>query len=202
MKRCRYRSCASVEPICSARIAASLVTVATALGLLAPAEAVFTSLGIPFAHTISIRVGSIAAVDTVDFGTMAGQTVGNNLTVTAPGAVDVVVNALTLTAGSRTVSVNADSSAGISCQIASSCRGTTIPFSTVGWTVGNSVARSESSSLVDIQAGSFNGSASQTIASFPSGQRLSNTLSFKYANATVYPAGSYRGRITFTASTP
>jgi hypothetical protein len=181
----------------------TLVSSVTAFGLLTPAEAVFTNLGIPFFHTISIRVGSFGGtVDTVNFGTVAGNVVGNSAAITASGTVDVVVNALTLVSGSRTVTVNADSAAGMSCQTAATCASTLIPFSAVSWTVSNSVAPSGSPSVFDIQAGSFNTSASQTIASFPSGRRMDNTLSFKYANSTVYPAGTYRGRVTFTASMP
>jgi hypothetical protein len=182
----------------------SLVSSVTALGLLTPAEAVFTNLGIPFFHTISIRVGSLGGtVDTVNFGTVAGNVVGNSAAITAPGTVDVVVNALTLVSGSKTVTVNADSAAGMSCQTAATCASTLIPFSAVSWTVSNSVTPTAGPpSVFDIQAGSFIASASQTIASFPSGRRMDNTLSFKYANSDVYPAGSYRGRVTFTASMP
>lgn len=180
-----------------------LVTSATALGLLTPAEAVFTIIGgTLFPHTISISVGSTgASVDTVNFGTIAGNLVGSGV-VAAPGTVAVAVTALTLVADSRTVTVNADSTAGMTCQSPSTCDSTNIPFSTVSWMVSNSVTPSGSPSVFDIQPGSFTGSASQTIASFPSARTMSNTLSFKYANSTVYPAGSYIGRVTYTASMP
>jgi hypothetical protein len=182
----------------------SLVSSVTALGLLTPAEAVFTNLILPsLLNNITISVGSTnATIDTVNFGTIAGNVVGNSAAVAAPGTVAVVVTGRTFLAGSRTVTVSADSAAGISCQTAATCASTPIPFSAVSWTVSNSVAPSGSPSVFDIQAGSFNGSASQTIASFPSGRSMSNTLSFKYANSTVYPAGSYSGRVTFTASMP
>jgi hypothetical protein len=183
----------------------TLVSSATALGLLTPTEAVFTNLILPsLLNNITISVGSTNAttIDTVNFGTIAGNVVGNSAAVAAPGTVAVVVTGRTFFAGSKTVTVNADSSAGMSCQSPSTCASTIIPFSAVSWTVSNSVTPSGSPSVFDIQAGSFNGSASQTIASFPSQKTMSNTLSFNYANSAVYPAGSYRGRVTFTASMP
>ena len=177
-----------------------LVSSVTALGLLAPAEAVVTHLANSSVDTISIRVGSVNAVDTVNFGTIAGDVVGNNLPVAAAGTVEIVVSAEGT--GNRDITVNADSVAGMSCQSVSSCGGAIIPFSTVSWTVGSLSSPGGSQSLSSMPAGSFNGSNSQTVASFKSSHRLSNTLSFKYANDAVYPAGTYRGRVTFTASMP
>lgn len=172
---------------------------ATALGLLAPAEAVVTHLDNSSVDTISIRVGSVNAIDTVNFGAIAGNAVGNNVAVGAAGTVEIVVSAAGT--GNRTITVYADSAAGMSCQSVSSCGATTIPFSAVGWTVG-SLNSPGGLPVFDMPAGSFSGSDSQTVASFKPAQRLSNTLSFKYANTTVYPAGTYRGRVTFTASMP
>ena len=179
------------------------LTSTTALGLLAPAGAVFTSLSTAvLPNSISIRVGSQSAVDTVNFGTVPGNQVGNGTAVSASGTVEVAVRAFTAADCERTVTVNADSSLGMICQTPSRCATAIIPFSSVRWTVSNASAPSGATPNFNIQPGSFNGSASQTIASFPSDRRLSSSLSFKYANNTVYPAGSYQGRVTYTASMP
>ena len=172
------------------------------LSLMFEASAVFTNVGsVSLPHKISIRVGGTSGIDVVNFGTIAGNAVGNGVAVAAAAAVTIEVKATTQTVGLRTVTVNADSSAGMSCQN-TSCGSTNIPFSTVAWTVSNSVAPSGSPSSFDIQAGQFSGTASQTIATFPSGRSLKNTLSFSYSNPTLFPAGTYKGRVTFTASMP
>ena len=86
----------------------------------------------------------------------------------------------------------------MSCTTAASCGSTTIPFDTVSWTVGNA-AKVDGG---DVQPGQFDMSSAQPIARFASARQLKSTLLFRYANTTVYPAGTYTGRVTFTASMP
>lgn len=110
-----------------------------------------------------------------------------------------------------TVSLSVDSSAGFPCVAGSGCGATIIPASTVSWIsynkdVGNFVGQ-------DIQDGAFSGTGSQLLAQFLTGTpgvgndnkgsaKMSNVLVFSYDNATLYPAGQYSGRVTFTASIP
>jgi len=179
-------------------------TVMIASCLFAEAEAVFTSLGtlVQQQHQIRIRVGSDGAgVDTVNFGSIDGNKVGNAQSVAgqAGQGVDLWVFAWTPGDGDRVVTVTANSAMGMSCTTPSSCGATTIPFDTVSWTVG-STAQADGGG--DVQSGSFNMNTAQPIARFPSARQLKSTLFFRYANATVYPAGTYVGRVTFTASMP
>ena len=92
-------------------------------------------------------------------------------------------------------------------------------ISKISWTVSNS----SGAAAGDIQNGIFNNSSSQQIASFNANATYcsgfvflgaclfgswyyqSNTmnatrLSFTYANDVIYPAGSYKGTVYFTAS--
>ena len=83
----------------------------------------------------------------------------------------------------------------------SGCGSTAIPFSDVCWVSTNKVTGGG-----DIQDGCFTGSATQPLASFGrvlfNSRRMYNTLRFTYANARVYPAGQYRGTVTYTATVP
>ena len=178
-------------------------TVMIASCLLPEAEAVFISLGtlVQAQHQIRIRVGGDSAgVDTVNFGSIDGNKVGNAQSVAARGGsgVDLWVFAWTPGDGDRMVTVTANSAMGMSCTTAASCGATTIPFDTVSWTVGNT-AKADGG---DVQPGQFDMSSAQPIARFASARQLKSTLLFRYANTTVYPAGTYTGRVTFTASMP
>lgn len=185
------------------------VSIASCLPL--EAEAVFTNLGslVQGQNQIRIRVGAVGGaggegggVDRVDFGAVPGMSVGNGRSVQPQqgGAVELSVYASTPGDGERLVTVTANSSGGMNCTTPASCGTITIPFSTVSWTAGNSVGSTNPGG--DVQAGSFSGSTAQPIARFVSSKRLQSALYFRYENATVYPAGSYAGRVTFTASMP
>jgi hypothetical protein len=193
--------CATAQWRTGARMAC---TVMIASCLLPEAEAVFLSLGalVQAQHQIRIRVGSDAAgVDTVNFGSIDGTKVGNGQSVAGQGGsgVDLWVSAWTPGDGDRVVTVTANSAMGLSCTSSSSCGTTTIPFDTVSWTVGSAATANGGG---DVQPGKFNMSSAQPIARFASARQLKSTLFFRYANSTVYPAGTYTGRVTFTASMP
>ena len=153
-------------------------------------------------HEITLRVGTNAAnsIDIVDFGTIAGDKVGDSATQPTASAVRLDLRARSTAFTYRTVTLTADSSAGMAC-ISGVCSGsgTIIPFSQVSWT-SNKTAPFLGN--FDVQDGSFNGSSAQTLASFTSGSRIQHDLVFKYNNTTLYPAGSYRGTVRFTASMP
>ena len=93
-----------------------------------------------------------------------------------------------------------DSTAGLVCVGGSGCGTTIVPFDSVSWISNNKQAGPNAG--LDIQNGSFNGSANQSLVNLvlsPS-VTLSNVLVFQYNNSTLYPAGQYRGRVIYTAS--
>ncbi|MGL5003483.1 MAG: hypothetical protein ACRDAM_11135 [Casimicrobium sp.] len=165
--------------------------------LLAQAQAVITDLSqaTQAQHQLRIKVGSQQnSVDTVSFGTIPGASVGNGTPVPAldRSGIEISVYAWTPGSNERSVVLTANSSVGMHCVTTTSCGNTAIPFDTVSWTSRGG----------DIRAGRFDLSANQHLARANSDRTMKSTLFFRYANATVYPAGTYRGRVTFTASMP
>ena len=182
-------------------------------GLLATSQAgaVFTFLPFASPRFIQLQVGATGGtINNVTFNVTGANTSPSPLPV--QGVPDAGTPATTPTGGVRvrmrgqwasgnqilTLSVN--SAAGLACVGATGCGSTVIPFNTVSW-----VAHEKSNfTTFDIQNGSFNGSATQTLSNFSccSGGtvEMANTLVFTYNNATLYPAGQYTGRVVFTAS--
>jgi len=182
-------------------------------GLLATSQAgaVFTFLPFASSRFIQLQVGATGGtINNVTFNVTGANTSPSPLPV--QGVPDAGTPATTPTGGVRvrmrghwasgnqilTLSVN--SAAGLACVGATGCGSTVIPFNTVSW-----VAHEKSTfTTFDIQNGSFNGSATQTLSNFSccSGGtvEMANTLVFTYNNATLYPAGQYTGRVVFTAS--
>ena len=197
---------------------------AVALALLgatpgAGAVFVFTDLGSP--GFITLRVGSAnTAVNRVNFSVTGTNVSPNPLPVTgipangAPvtspaGGVEIEV--VTRSPGNffktYTLSLTADSTAGMSCVAGSGCGSTIIPFSTVSWTSYNLATGTGAGQ--DIQDGAFDGTASQLLASYQNTVALfvlgnsvtmRNVLVFRYDNAQLYPSGRYLGQVTYTAS--
>jgi len=194
-----------------------------ACGITVPANAVITTVtDTGSTYAISLRVGSASAIDTVQFN-VSGNNVGlTPVPVTGSPAIDIYVTPtrpVSTSGTSRPVTLQVDSSAGLTCQ-SGSCGSTIIPFSKISWTVSNS----SGSGSGDIQNGQFTGAANQQIASFDANATYcsgiinllgicilgswyyqSNTmnatrLTFTYANDAIYPAGSYKGTVYFTAS--
>ncbi len=173
------------------------------------AGAVFTDIGAAslnqLRHQILIRVGTNVAgsVDAANFGTIAGDKVGDGSTQPT-ASTDIEVKAWTFSFGfvntDRTVTVTADSTAGMACATPATCGSVIIPLSKVSWVSGNATA--PAGGVFDMQSGTFSDGAAQTLASFPSRRRMQNNLTFKFANDAVYPAGTYSGVVTFTASMP
>lgn len=113
-----------------------------------------------------------------------------------------VSNRWTDFAGQRVV-VTVDASAGLACS-SGPCGSTTIPFNKVSW-VSSGLATGTYAGQ-DFGSGSFNGSTNQTLLNFtaPASNSFSivNDWVFSYSNDTLYPAGVYQGRVTFTAVMP
>ena len=70
--------------------------------------------------------------------------------------------------------------------------GDPLPFNEISWTSRDG----------DIAGGTFSQGASQTLFSMnissPRGRGVIDYLTFRYANDTVYPPGSYTGRVVYT----
>lgn len=196
-----------------------------ALGAAWPAAAVFTTVELDTGssdYQLLLRVGSAAGTrDTVDFS-VTGNNIGLNPTpVTGTPDIDVWVAPLRPPGTNRAprpvrLTVNS-SGGGMACDSPTSCGSTKIPFSKISWTASNTAGGAAG----DIQGGSFNGSTAQLIAGFNANatyckvyflwcwtwqhatQQLDATrLRFTYANDVIYPAGVYKGTVTFTATMP
>jgi hypothetical protein len=186
------------------------------LALSSPAEAVitFTSTINFTTRDVTLRVGSAGTIDTVTFNVLNGNVAPNPTAIigvpsgptTSPaGGTEVNIQADVPWLSAVNVRLNVDSSATLACVGGSGCGSTAIPFTTISWTSANLATGANAGQ--DIQSGSFNGSANQTLSTIPvstailgSNVVMSNVLTFSYSNTTLYPAGQYRGRVVFTAS--
>jgi hypothetical protein len=73
--------------------------------------------------------------------------------------------------------------------------GDTLPFSEISWTTRDG----------DINSGQFDDSGNQLLQqysffTFGRGRGVVDYLTFRYANDTVYPAGTYTGRVVYTVT--
>ena len=151
---------------------------------------------------ISMRVGPPTGVAEVGF-TVSGSNLSPTPTEVAASTGAVEVEATWQRPGfsgllsSTTITV--DSSAGLVCQAGSGCGSTVIPFTEVCWTTSDPAPGGG-----DMVSGCFTGAASQQVGSIGvvllASQGMRNTLSFHFKNSRVYPAGIYKGRVTFTAT--
>lgn len=198
-----------------ARVVALLLA---ALAAAPAAHAVFTFTPLGSPRQVTLRVGSAnAAVNNVTF-TVTGANIspsptpvtgvpgaGAPATVPAGGIEIQVVTRMPLSLfGSDTMTLTVDSTAGLACIGGTGCGTTLIPMTTISWTSFNTDASGQ-----DIQSGSFNGTATQQLATytvytgFPWGGQsvtMTNVLIFQYSNATLYPSGRYTGRVVYTAT--
>lgn len=189
-----------------------------ACGITKPANAVMIVVNDSGStYSLSLQVGTAGkgVVDTVQFN-VTGDNVGLTPTaVIGSPAIDITVKPMRPANNpttARPVTLRVDSSMGLKCQ-GGNCGSTIIPFNKIRWTVSNNGGTG------DIQSGQFNGSANQQIASFNANATVcafgiliclfwdyqsnvmnATRLTFSYANDTIYPAGTYSGTVTFTAS--
>ncbi|SEK15384.1 MULTISPECIES: hypothetical protein [unclassified Variovorax] len=206
----------SVAPALRAGSVPLALRAAVALALLAGvaprADAVFTYAPTSSAaYGITLQVGAATGIDEVVFnatGANAGLATGTSI----PGSQSIIIRVsparpARLLVENRPVTLTATVPAGLSCTTAASCSATVIPFSTISWVSTNATSPAEG----DIQSGAFVAGSTQTLASFDGATAtillvngdtrfMSNTLTFRYANTTVYPAGSYSGTVRFTAT--
>ena len=169
-------------------------------------------------QSISMQIGSetTGTVNSVNFdvtgsllspdNTSVQGTPSSNTPSTTPlGGVPIIFNAA-LTSRAATnyvyVKVTATTPAGLSCVSGSGCGLTVVPFNTISWVAyGN--GSDANSQVVDVKSGTFvnNGTQNLSYAGYQGGSpNVSNILMFKYNASTIYPAGRYTGRVTYTAT--
>lgn len=195
------------EPLRAAAVALALLA-----GMAPRADAVFTYAPTSSAaYGITLQVGSVAAIDEVVFnatGNNAGLATGTALAGSQQITIRVSpARPARLLVENRPVTLTATVPVGLTCTTASSCGANVIPFSDISWVSTDRTNPTQG----DIQNGSFVSGSTQTLASFDGATAtillvngdtrfMANTLSFQYANTTVYPAGSYSGTVSFTAT--
>ncbi|RYF64061.1 MAG: hypothetical protein EOO29_43025 [Comamonadaceae bacterium] len=168
-------------------------------------------------RSITLQVGSTGGtIDNLVFDvTGTNVSPGPPAPVTNLTVVPFRITANRVNATGTTVTLSADSSIELACVAGTGCGTTTIPFTTISWT-----SDSPSGTTQDIQSGTFSGTGTQQLAAYANNVRvctfqiifcfaydyydtnLANNLRFTYSNATLYPSGQYRGRVTFTATMP
>ncbi|UNK48377.1 hypothetical protein MNR01_11420 [Lysobacter sp. S4-A87] len=79
--------------------------------------------------------------------------------------------------------------------------GETIPFTQISWTTSSNGPDGDITGE-PITDSAFTGAASQVVASFPANTWRETCMSFRFANAAIYAAGTYTGRVTYTLTTP
>jgi hypothetical protein len=147
-----------------------------------PADALRITVGLPLPY-VYIRVGPTGPVQTVNFTVAAGQA-GNGTAVVGTPTVEVrVIGRRTFFGGSNYV-VTLDSSSPLV-----NGSGNTLPFSNFSWTALEG----------EFAAGTFTNSAAQAFFQYNGPfMGFQDTLTFRYANTSVYPAGTYTGQVSFT----
>ncbi|GER21353.1 hypothetical protein VCH24_64050 [Variovorax boronicumulans] len=183
-----------------------------------PAQAVFTRVALGSApRSITLQVGSATGVDNVVFnvsGAAAAALPRAPVTNPTPGSVNFSITANRVNSGFEPwITLTANSSVALKCVAGTGCGTTEIPFDSISWTTANA-----DPSGLDIQSGAFNGGATQQLTRYQNNYRectfwiiiclgyayydtnMANTLNFQYSNSTLYPAGQYKGRVTFTAT--
>lgn len=187
------------------------------LTLTAQAGAVITVTGgYTGIRTIVMRVGSASGVvDVVQFD-VANAPVGDSQSAIIPsvngngtpviassGAVPIFINMRAATA--QTFRLTVTSPANLTCT-SGGCGSATIPFSAIRWT--STTVTGAANWQADIKSDTFVPNTTQVLTTFPGNigapagfnVTWNNTMTFSYNNATAYPAGSYTGRVTYTAT--
>ena len=73
----------------------------------------------------------------------------------------------------------------------------TLPFGNISW-----VSSGIGDATPTIPSGTFVAGTSQTLLSIARNNWFESCLQFNYANATVFPAGTFTGRVTYTLTSP
>ncbi len=205
----------------AARAPLSAGLVLLACGVTEPANAVMIVVNDSGStYALSLRVGPSVSVDTVQFNVTGSNVSPTPTPVLGSLPIDISVTPIrpaNVASAARPVTLRVNSSVALSC-VSGPCADTKIPFSKISWT-------SNGDGSGAIQHGQFSGAANQQRASFnanatycsglpipifdtcllgswfyQSRALYATRLTFSYANDTIYPAGTYTGAVTFTAS--
>ena len=182
------------------------------------AHAILTWGSISSPQAISLQVGSTTTgnVNSVNFDVSNALVAPNNTSVqgtpssdtpsTSPtGGVPIIFSATMTSRASSNfvdVKVTATTPVVLTCVSGSGCGSTVIPFNTISWMAyGNGT--DSNSQVADVKSGTFvnNGTQNLSYAGYKgSSPTVSNNLIFNYNASTIYPAGRYTGRVTYTAT--
>jgi hypothetical protein len=168
-----------------------LVVALTAVPTAYAARIVITGPG----PQLRIAIGSLGTtIDTVVFD-LAATSPGSGTPIIGSAPVQVEVAYKKQGAAAVTIVLTTDGSTAMACITPATCGATSIPMTQVSWTA----------SMGQWPSGTFSGAASQLLLNFTAGGGggavtvREDILSYSYANATAYPAGTYQGRVTYTA---
>ena len=202
----------------------AVVGLLTALCFVSEAWAVVT-ITQPYNGTrsITMRVGSAAGIDTVQFDvkdTFAGNSLStvnsvndNRIPRTAiaasSGGVLIEVTAKVRNGNpAQKYTITATSPGTLNCQ-SGGCSGDSISFSDISWTM--TTAPSGTNAAYDIQDGTFVAGSEQSLSTisltsppdtiaFSATVVFRGTMNFRYANTTPHLAGTYSGTVIYTAT--
>ena len=160
-----------------------LLLIFSLIAIAAPAYALRITVGMPVAH-VYIRVGLQGGVQTVSFPLSSTQA-GNGLAVVGTPNIEVEVIGRSIKKGiESSYIVTLNSSSGLVNQL-----GTRMPFSEFSWTALEG----------EFAAGQFNNSPAQEFFRYAGTfMGFRDTLTFRYANTSVYRSGTYAGSVVFT----
>jgi hypothetical protein len=154
----------------------------------APADPfVFIQIGSGELSRFGLFGPPVSEINVVSFPLPSPGSAGNGTPVFGEPVVPIAFHGFTTKKQTNFV-VTMDSSAGL----VNSATGDRIPFTDVSWETRDG----------EIPAGQFDGTANQTLREYNlRGNRakgIVDFLTFVYANTSVYPGGTYRGRVVYT----
>lgn len=155
--------------------------------------------------TLRIGTANSGIVDTVSFDVPANSVGSGPVAASSGGVVFRMYLQVPANKMPQSMTTTVDSSVGLTCTTAATCGGTIIPFSDISWVV--TPAPSGPYAPFDLQNGTFTGNTAQPLLGWtisgPGGTaEVLATMNFTFANSTVYPAGTYQGRVTYTTTLP
>jgi hypothetical protein len=128
-------------------------------------------------------------IDVVSFDVPTADAAGNGVAVIGEPTIPIALLGFGTKKETNYV-VTMDSSSGL----VNTQTGAQIPFSDISWTSQDG----------EIPSGQFDGSPNQLLSEYNfHGNRAKGVvdyLTFSYANTSVYPSGTYRGRVSFTVT--
>ncbi len=161
---------------------------------------------------IRLRIGDTGATITTTNVTVAGANVGTAVVQLMAAAASARTGSSCATANfvffnaearatpaaSRTATLTANSTAGMTCTTPATCGTDVIPFTQIGWINTPPAAYNPAT----IAAGTFTGGAAQTIIVFQNSNQSQDCLRFQYLNQNIVRQGTYQGDVIYTLAMP